>query len=122
MIIVDCRDVQSIKNELVVFVSDQMAAIPAIKINEFVLSPIEDDEEIDKNEVITVIKEFLDSIGEGKNFAVIANDKAILIKSISGKTIESKPSVPDRMFSCPHCGFVTQYEVEHNNHLKIHYL
>jgi uncharacterized C2H2 Zn-finger protein len=26
------------------------------------------------------------------------------------------------MFSCTHCGFVTQYEVEYNNHVKIHYL
>lgn len=122
MITVDCRDVQSIKNELVVYVSDQIAAIPAIKINEFVLSPIEDEQEIDKNEVIAVIKEFLDSIGEGRNFAVIANEKAVMIKSISGKTIERESPVPGRMFSCPHCGFVTQYEVEHNNHLKIHYL
>ena len=121
MIIVDCREVQSIKNELVVYVSDQIAAIPAIKINEFVLSPIDDDDQIDKNEVITVIKEFLDSIGEGRNFAVIANDKAVMIKSISGKTIEREHSEPG-MFSCPHCGFVTRFEVEHNNHLKIHYL
>ena len=122
MITVDCRDVESIKNELLVYVSDQIAAIPALKLHEFMLSPIEDTDIIDKTEVITVIKEFLDSIGEGRNFAVISRENVILIKSIYGKTIERESKAPGRLFSCPHCGFVTQYEVEHNNHVKIHYL
>jgi len=122
MITIDCRDVESIKNELLVYVSDQVAAIPALKLHEFMLSPIEDDGVIDKTEVISVIKEFLNSIGEGRNFAVISREDVILIKSIYGKTIKRKPKAPERMFSCPHCGFLTQYEVEHNNHVKIHYL
>lgn len=121
MITVDCREVASIKNELLIYVSDQVGAIPSLKIHEFMLSPIED-EKIDPNEVITVIKEFLESIGEARNFAVIARDSLVLIKSISGKKIEREPPPPNRLFSCPHCGFVTQYEVEHNAHLKIHYL
>ena len=123
MITVDCRDVESIQHELLVYVSDNVAAIPAIKLHEFVLSPIED-EDIDQSEVITAIKEFLDSIGEGRNFAVISNANIVSIKSISGKEIEREPQVPQSsdMFSCPHCGFVTQYEVEFNNHKKIHYL
>ncbi len=122
MITVDCRDVEAIKSELLVYVSDQMAAIPAIKNHEFVLSPINEGEIINTTEVITVIKEFLDSIGEIRNFAVISRQDVVLIKSISGKVIE-KESLPQRqMFSCPHCGFVTQYEVEYQNHIKIHYL
>ncbi len=122
MITVDCRDVEAIKNELLVYVSDQISAIPAIKNHEFILSPINDAEIIDTTEVITAIKEFLDSIGEIRNFAVISRQDVVLIKSISGKVIE-KESLPQRqMFSCPHCGFVTQYEVEYNNHIKIHYL
>ena len=47
MITIDCRDVESIKNELLVYVSDQVAAIPTLKNHEFVLSTI-DDEAIDK--------------------------------------------------------------------------
>ncbi len=122
MITVDCRDVESIKNELLVYVADQIGAIPALKIHEFMLSPIEDEEVIDASEVITAIKEFLDSIGEIRNFAVISKNEVILIKSIYGKTIERKSSQTASMFSCTHCGFVTQYEVEYNNHVKIHYL
>jgi len=122
MITVDCRDVESIKNELLVYVADQIGAIPALKIHEFMLSPIEEGDVINNSEVITAIKEFLDSIGEGRNFAVISKDQVILIKSIYGKTIERKSRQTASMFSCPHCGYVTQYEVDYNNHVKIHYL
>jgi len=121
MLTIDCRDVASIKSELVVYVSDQVAAIPTLKINEFMLSSL-DDEIIDKSTVITAIKEFLDSIGEGQNFAVISTNNVILIKSISGKTIERDSHNSSGMFSCTHCGFLTQYEVELQNHMKIHYL
>jgi len=122
VITVDCSDVEAIKNELLVYVSDQVAAIPANKNHEFVLSPINDGEIIDTNRVITVIKEFLDSIGEARNFAVISRQDIVLIKSISGKIIERESLPQKRMFSCPHCGFVSQFEVEYNNHIKIHYL
>jgi len=122
MIIVDCSEVEPIKHELLVYVSDQVAAVPTLKIHEFTLSPIEDHQSIDKKEVITAIKEFLDSIGESRNFAVISNSNVVLIKSISGKSIGREPQPIAKMFSCSHCGFVTQYEVEHNNHQKIHYL
>ncbi len=121
MITIDCRDVASIKSELVVYVSDQVAAIPTLKIHEFMLSTL-DDQIIDKNMVITAIKEFLESIGEGQNFAVISNNNVISIKSISGKIIERDPHPSSDMFSCTHCGFVTRYEIELQNHMKIHYL
>ena len=122
MLTIDCRDVESIKKELLVYVSDQIGAIPTIKIHEFMLSPINDEETIDKTQVITAIKEFLDSIGEGANFAVISKEEIVLIKSIYGKKIEREPQPQRALFSCSHCGFVTQYEVEYNNHIKIHYL
>lgn len=121
MLTIDCRDVASIKSELVVYVSDQVAAIPTLKINEFMLSSL-NDEIIDKSIVITAIKEFLESIGEGQNFAVISNNNMITIKSISGKTIEREPTTTYGLFSCTHCGFVTSYEVELQNHMKMHYL
>ena len=122
MIIVDCKDVEPILNELAIYVADQVAAIPALKTHQFVLSPIEDDEQINQVEVITSIKEFLESIGEKQSFGVISNDGKIMIKSILGKKIEREPKPAQQMFSCAHCGHVTRYEVEHNNHVKIHYL
>ena len=123
MITIDCKDVLSIKNELIIYVSDQAEAIPTLNHHQFSLSTFDDDEVIDTNRVITSIKEFLDSIGEGHNFAVISKNETISIKSISGKIIERKDAAPQSdMFSCTHCGFVTRYEVELNVHMRIHYL
>lgn len=121
MLTVDCKDVLSIKNELLVYVSDQVAAIPTIKNHQFTLSMF-DDAPVDIDIVISSIKEFLDSIGEAHNFAVISNQDIITIKSIYGKAIERDHLPPSEMFSCSHCGFVTRYEVEHQNHMKMHYL
>ena len=122
MITVDCRDVESILHELAIYVSDQVEAVPAMKLHKFVLAPIMDDDFVDQNEVITSIKEFLESIGENRNFGVIANGDIVTIKSLFGKKIERLAKSTGEMFSCAHCGHVTRYEVEHNNHVKIHYL
>ena len=122
MITVDCRDVESILHELAIYVSDQVAAMPAMKLHQFVLAPIMDDDPVDQNEVIMSIKEFLESIGENRNFGVIANGDVVTIKSLFGKKIERLAKPAGEMFSCTHCGHVTRYEVEHNNHVKIHYL
>jgi hypothetical protein len=122
VITVDCNDVESILHELAIYVSDQVAAVPAMKFHKFVLAPIMDDEEVNRDEVITSVKEFLESIGEKHNFGVISNGDNVVIKSISGKKIERSAKPVGEMFSCAHCGHVTRYEVEHNNHVKIHYL
>ena len=122
MITVDCRDVESVLHELAIYVSDQVAAVPAMKLHKFVLAPIMDEDPVDQNEVITSIKEFLESIGENRNFGVIANGDTVTIKSLFGKKIERSAKSVGEMFSCAHCGHVTRYEVEHNNHVKIHYL
>ena len=122
MITVDCNDVESILHELAIYVSDQVAAVPAMKFHKFVLAPIMDDEEVNRDEVIASVKEFLESIGEKHNFGVISNGDNVVIKSISGKKIERNAKSVGEMFSCAHCGHVTRYEVEHNNHVKIHYL
>ena len=72
---------------------------------------------------VTAIKEYLDSIGEGNNFAVISNVDMINIKSIYGKPIQRDGTTSNpEMFSCTHCGFVTQYQVELNVHMRIHYM
>lgn len=122
MITVDCRDVEPIRDELLVYVSDNVGAIPAVKLHEFMLSPI-GDEAIDLSVVVDAVREFLDSIGEGRNFAVVAGEGTVRIRSVSGRAIEREPRGPGPagMFSCPHCGFVTPYEVEYDAHKRIHY-
>ena len=122
MITVECKDVESVLHELAVYVSDQVTAVPAMKLHQFVLAPIEDNEPVDQAKVITAVKEFLESIGEKRNFGVISNGNNVIIKSISGKKIEREAKPVGQMFSCSHCGHVTRSEVEHNNHIKIHYL
>ena len=123
MLTIDCKDVLSIKNELLVFVADKVAAIPTLKHHQFTLSTFDDDEIVDVTIVISAIKEYLDSIDESNNFAVISNNDVISITSISGKIIErDEPSHQSEMFSCTHCGFVTRYQVELNVHMRIHYL
>jgi len=123
MLTIDCKDILSVRNELLVYVADKVEAIPTLKNQQFTLSTLDDHDSLDTNDVISAIKEYLISIGEGKNFAVIANNNLINITSISGKTIEKDAnSSQDGMFSCTHCGFITQYQVELNVHMKIHYL
>ena len=123
MLTIDCKDILSVKNDLLVFVADKVAAIPTLKHHQFTLSTFDDDEIIDIASVISAIKEYLESIDEGNNFAVISSNETISITSISGKIIERDDTVQQSdMFSCTHCGFVTRYEVELNVHMRIHYL
>ncbi|MGY5148650.1 MAG: C2H2-type zinc finger protein [Candidatus Nitrosopumilus sp. bin_68KS] len=122
MLTIDCKDISSIKNELLVYVADKVEAIPTLKQHQFTLSTFDDDVSIDIDLVISSIKEYLDSINEGKNFAVISNNERISITSISGRVIERETAQQSDMFSCTHCGFVTKYEVELNVHMRIHYL
>jgi len=122
MLTVDCADVTSIQNELVVYVADKVEAIPTLKNHQFTLSTL-DDEIIDIELVISAIKEYFDFIEESSNFAVISNNDLIYIKSVNGKVLqrESK-SQQNQLFSCTHCGFVTQYQVELTVHMRMHYL
>ena len=87
MISVNCEDVLPIQHQLLVYVADNIQAIPAIKNKEFILSPVEPHEIIDTVQVTKSIQEYLESIGEGNNFTIIDKSKKILIKSINGKKI-----------------------------------
>ena len=123
MLTIDCKDVSSVQNELLVYVADKVEAIPTLKHHQFTLSNLDDDDILDVELVISAIKEYFDSINQGSNFAVISNNEFIHITSVNGKVLqnESKPQ-EGNMFSCTHCGFITQYQVELNVHMRIHYL
>jgi hypothetical protein len=123
MITVNCREVEGIKSALAVYVSDQIGAIPALKSHEFMLASIDDQEKIDEGRVVKSIKNFLNSIGEEENFAVINTNNVISIISINGKVLGSVNNLStDQFFSCTHCGYITRYETVYKNHEKIHYL
>ena len=119
MLTIDCKDVSSVQNELLVYVADKVEAIPTLKHHQFTLSNLDDDDILDVELVISAIKEYFDSINQGSNFAVISNNDFINITSVNGKVLqnESKPQEVN-MFSCTHCGFITQYQVELNVHIN----
>ena len=125
MLTIDCRDVTLIKNDLLVYVADEMAAIPTIKHDQFTLSALDDDDVVDANKAVSAIREYLNSIDQGGNFAVVSINDMIEIRSITGKILEADPSASEsqnNLYSCSHCGFVTQYEVELTTHMRIHYI
>ena len=123
MLTIDCKDVSSVQNELLVYVADKVEAIPTLKNHQFTLSTLDDDDVLDVESVISAIKEYFDSIHEGSNFAVISNNEFINITSVNGKVLQSESKTQEQnMFSCTHCGFITQYQVELNVHMRIHYL
>ena len=123
MLTIDCKEVSSIQNELLVYVADKVEAIPTLKHHQFTLSTLDDDDVLEVESVISAIKEYFDSIDEGSNFAVISNNEFINITSINGKVLKNESKTQDgNMFSCTHCGFITQYQVELNVHMRIHYL
>ncbi len=121
MITVDCREILPLKSPMAIFTSDKVGAVPALKINEFILAPI-DDEDVDPEKVIEAIKTFLASVSLDKHFAVIRKKDTISIVAIDDYKLEVKPGPTDQFFSCVHCGHVTPYETVHNTHMKIHYL
>ena len=122
MITIDCRSIPSLKSPLAIYTSDQVGAMPALKIHEFVLAPVSD-EVIDSARVIKAIKSFLGSLSIEKHFAVIQKKDTISIIPLDDYKLEERPTQPtDQFFSCVHCGHLTQFEAVHINHMKIHYL
>lgn len=125
MITIDCKDVTQIQNDLLVYVADKLEAIPTLKHHQFTLSTLDDDEVLNTHDAVSAIKEYLNSIHQTNNFAVVADDDFIRIISFSGKTLEhtnGNTVSEDVLFSCTHCGFITRYQVELDVHMRIHYI
>ncbi len=103
MITVNCKDVLPIQHQLLVYVADSVGAIPAIKHEEFILSPIEDDGKINNMDVAKSIQEYLISIGESSNFSVVNDSVKLHIKSIKGKRIDRITPPVKSIRTC--CGY-----------------
>jgi len=127
MITVDCKNALAIKDKLLVHVADKLEALPILKSEKFILTPIDDSQNIDKSLVLSAITEFLESANLSENFQVIPKGDDIIIEPFEGKEIKEKlakigEKKKDLFFECTHCGFMTQYEVELRTHKLIHYI
>lgn len=125
MISVDCSNSLAIKDQLLVYVSDKLEAIPILKTDKFFLDPI--DKTFDNLDVVSTIEEFLESIDMKENYQIIPNDDNIKVEPLDGKDMKEKLkkiSTNDKnpFFECTHCGFMTRYEQELKTHSLIHYI
>ncbi len=50
----------------------------------------------------------------------ISSSGDVIVIDDEKSLVEKEPKV--KLYVCPHCGFVTPYEEEYWNHLKIHYV
>jgi len=73
-----------------------------LKVLTIVLSPIEEGEVVDQTRVTSSIREFFDSIGQGKNFRVISKSETIFIKSANGEKMNGHAKPVHSIRSC--CG------------------
>jgi len=127
MITIDCKNVLAIRDKLLVYVADKLEALPILKSEKFILTPIDDSQNIDKSLALSAITEFLKSVNLSENFQVIPKGDDIIIEPIEGKEMKENLAKIDEkkkdfFFECTHCGFMTQYEVELRTHKLIHYI
>lgn len=127
MITIDCKNALAIKEKLLVHVADKLEVLPILKSKKFLLTPIDDSQNIDKSLVISAITEFLESVNLSENFQIIPKDDEIHIEPLEGKEMKEKLAKlgvkqKDLFFECTHCGFMAQYEVEWRTHKLIHYI
>ena len=122
MITIDCEKIQPIMHKLLTFVADRLEVLPILKSKKFILTPLYDDQILDKSDVLVVIDEFLKSIKEYDNMQVIPYGYEIKIVPLNGKEMSEESPKKNPFFECIHCGFMTQYETEWKMHKLIHYI
>jgi virulence-associated protein VagC len=127
MITIDCKNALAIRDKLLVYVADKLEALPILKSEKFILTPIDDSQNIDKSLVLSAITEFLESVNLSENFQIIPKGDDIIIEPLEGKEMKEKlaklgEKKNELFFECTHCGFMTQYEVELRTHKLIHYI
>jgi hypothetical protein len=127
MITIDCKNALAIRDKLLVYVADKLEALPILKSEKILLTPIDDSQNIDKSLALSAIAEFLKSVNLSENFQVIPKGDDIKIEPLEGKEMKEKlaklgEKKKELFFECTHCGFMTQYEVELRTHKLIHYI
>jgi hypothetical protein len=120
MISIECNDMQDLMVELAAYISENIAAIPAVKTNSIVLDPLTENIP-DVNDVVMHVKSFLAQKGLSKDFTIKVAGEKIMLISISERKVRAEKT-DSGLLVCPHCGKVTPYEEEMNVHIRAHYL
>jgi Fe2+ or Zn2+ uptake regulation protein len=113
---------EAVMSKLAVHVAEQVEAVPMLKIHEFVLTSL-DNEEIDTSKVIESIKNFLKLLNKEGEFAVTAVNDTISITSLNGQALKlADDTSSEGFFVCQHCGRISVFEADLKDHEKIHYI
>ena len=94
-----------------------LAIIPVIKHSEIVLDDTSAIERLRPIQLYNLILRLLRESG--------INYRGIRVSKDRIEVDDQKPTrryAEPKLFTCPHCGFVTPYEEEYWNHIKIHYI
>ena len=95
----------------------EKAIIPVIKNREIVL---DDSSAVKKLEIGELYDLLVKSLREGgiSYEEITLSEEEIIVNDLKPREGKAGP----RIYICPHCGFITPYEEEFWNHVKIHYL
>jgi len=127
MISIDCSKSLAIKDQLLEYVADKIKALPILKSEKILLTSIDDNQNIDKLDVLDAISEFLESVNLKENFKIIPKDDDLKIEPLDGTDMKEKlEKISEKnknpFLECTHCGFMTMYEEELTTHRLIHYI
>ena len=94
-----------------------LAIMPVIKHSEIVLDDTSAAEKPQLNQLYNLIPTLLRESGISYRSIWVFRDR-IEVDDRKPARLSAEPE----LFICPHCGFVTPYEEEYWNHVKIHYI
>lgn len=94
-----------------------LAIMPVIKHSEIVLDDTSAAEKPRLNQLYNLIPTLLRESGISYRSIRVFRDR-IEVDDRKPARLSAEPE----LFICPHCGFVTPYEEEYWNHVKIHYI
>lgn len=95
------------------------AVVTAIKRSEVILDDSFAAGKLQLRDLHRILAESLREAGISYESVLIAGRDEIRVSDLKpNEDEEMKPKI----FICPHCGFVTPYEEEYWNHVKIHYV
>ena len=96
----------------------ERAILPFLNRSQIVLDDTSADQPLSLQEAYRLAAEALTEAGIKSRSISISGEEIV----IDDEKPEAGEEPPVKLYICPHCGFVTPYEEEYWNHLKIHYV